>query len=61
MYGRESDLISRHALHALSLEFPHPKTENKMKISAPLFEDMEKLVTSIFGLEAIQKIHALNQ
>ena len=61
MYGRESDLISRHALHALSLEFPHPKTENKMKISAPLFEDMEKLVKSIFGLEAIQKIHALNQ
>ena len=61
MYGRESDLISRHALHALSLEFPHPKSESKMRISAPLFEDMEGLVASMFGAEAIQKIHSLTQ
>lgn len=60
MYGAESNLISRHALHALSLEFPHPKTKKIMKISAPLFEDMETLVLSEFGADELQKIYALN-
>lgn len=49
MYGNESSLISRHALHALSLSFIHPRTQQKMTVTAPPSEDMAKLITELFG------------
>ena len=48
MYGDASSFISRHALHALSLSFPHPHTQENMTISAPPSEDMAKLITDFF-------------
>ncbi len=52
MYGKESPLISRHALHALSLEFIHPRTNEPMLISAPPSEDMATLIVKLFGEDA---------
>ena len=47
IYGTDSALISRQALHAFSLDFIHPVTGVPMHLEAPLFEDM-KAVTDIF-------------
>ena len=49
MYGFESTLIDRHALHALSLEFLHPQSQEKMTLYAPPSNDMARLITEIFG------------
>ena len=49
MYGTTSPIISRHALHALSLEFIHPRTNEPLVVSAPPSEDMSRAITEIFG------------
>lgn len=49
LYGERSELIDRHALHAMSLEFIHPHTGETLKISAPLFEDMKSLIDALFS------------
>ena len=47
MYGISSDLISRHALHAIKLDFPCPSavgeasSESEIHLTAPLPKDME--------------------
>lgn len=48
LYGRESNRIPRHALHAYTLTFPHPSTEECMTLLAPLPEDMRVLVKELF-------------
>lgn len=48
LYGEESDLISRHALHAARLEFSHPADNRKMIMAAPLPEDMARLCSALF-------------
>jgi len=40
----EEPLISRPALHALTLEFEHPTTKKMVKFEAPLPEDMQNLL-----------------
>lgn len=50
LYGQESPLISRHALHALSLSFPHPLRGEQLSLTAPLPEDMALLVRQLFGI-----------
>ena len=40
----EEPVISRFALHALTLEFKHPTTEEIVKFEAPLHEDMQNLL-----------------
>ena len=40
----ESPIIDRVALHAYSLAFKHPKTEEKVKFEAPLPDDMQNLL-----------------
>lgn len=40
LYGNESDLITRQALHAYKVEFMHPITNKKMKIQSVIPKDM---------------------
>ena len=49
MYGAPSDMIDRHALHAMALGFPHPTTGEYMRLEAPLHSDMDALVGKLFG------------
>jgi len=44
LYGSESPLISRQALHASAISFTHPTTDLPMTVSAPLPEDMKRLI-----------------
>lgn len=53
MYGSASPLITRHALHALSLQFVHPRTQEKMTAFAPPKEDLANLIVEIFGEDAL--------
>lgn len=62
MYGQASELISRHALHAVSLDLLHPRTQNRLKVYAPPSDDIASVISQIFGddtLNAIKDI-ALN-
>lgn len=56
LYGEESSLINRHALHAASLSFPLPSTKEEIKVKAPLPCDMQKAVDLLFGEEIRQKL-----
>ena len=44
LYGFETKLINRQALHAWKLSFVHPITTEKIEILARLPDDMEKLI-----------------
>jgi 23S rRNA pseudouridine1911/1915/1917 synthase len=48
LYGTPTPLIGRHALHAYTLSFPHPLTEENMTLTAPLCEDMRGLIENLF-------------
>ncbi len=43
LYGGETELISRQALHCGKIEFFHPITNEKMSFEQPVPEDMEKI------------------
>ncbi len=43
LYGKESSLISRQALHAYELSFVHPITKDYINITAPLPDDIKSL------------------
>ena len=45
LYGEESPLIARHALHAASIVLPTPSGE--MALDAPLPQDMQMLITTL--------------
>ncbi|MBR2787068.1 MAG: RluA family pseudouridine synthase [Clostridia bacterium] len=47
LYGHESSLIARQALHSYKVTFIHPITHNKMQLTAPLFPDMEVLILKV--------------
>lgn len=49
LYGEESHLISRHALHAATLTFPHPTDRRKTTVNATLPDDMRDAIREIFG------------
>lgn len=44
LYGCETNLINRQALHAHKTSFIHPITKKEIKIEAPLPDDMECLI-----------------
>ncbi|MBQ1535443.1 MAG: RluA family pseudouridine synthase [Ruminococcus sp.] len=44
MYGEGSELISRQALHCGEVRFIHPVTHEKLTISAPLPDDMKRIM-----------------
>lgn len=59
MYGKISPLIPRHALHALSLSFPHPsKDETVTCISLPP-EDMAGVIRAEFGEETLSMLSSI--
>ena len=52
----ERPLLSRLALHAYSIEFTHPVTNEKVKFTAPYPKDMEatrKQLSKIYGIDPI--------
>ncbi|MBR5295654.1 MAG: RluA family pseudouridine synthase, partial [Clostridia bacterium] len=51
LYGRESEIISRQALHALRLTFPHPTRVDEISVFAPLHEDYKAALEKAFGEE----------
>lgn len=46
LYGGSKDLLDRQALHCHQLKFLHPFTGEVLEITAPLPEDMQKIVDS---------------
>ena len=44
LYGNESSLINRQALHAYEVQFIHPITKNKMKIISEVSKDIQNLL-----------------
>lgn len=47
LYGNESPLIARHALHSVMTTFPHPETGEKIRAFAPVPSDMKSLINQI--------------
>ena len=52
MYGEASEHIGRQALHSWKTEFPHPATDENITVTAPIHEDMRKLIGTLFGENA---------
>ena len=48
LYGTPSSQIDRHALHARSLSFPLPSSDEQITLTAPLPEDFSKLLKAYF-------------
>ena len=49
LYGRECpEIIERHALHAVRLEFDHPTTGKLIRMSSPLPADMLRVIKEVF-------------
>ena len=55
MYGKGSELINRHALHAYSLSFPSPTDGRRITVYAKLPEDMNEAAQSL-GLDIPDEI-----
>ena len=47
LYGHSSNLINRQALHSHIVNFTHPVTQQRIQLTAPLFEDMKKIINYI--------------
>jgi len=47
LYGGEKEVIGRHALHCMELVFPHPITGKMVQLTAPLPEDMNRLIQNL--------------
>ena len=45
LYGNESNLISRQALHATEIEFIHPITKRELVINSPSPDDIQLLIS----------------
>ena len=57
MYGEETTLIRRQALHATALRLPHPSDSRILALSARLPEDMSNAVRVLFGDNAEEQIY----
>ncbi|NLA13529.1 MAG: RluA family pseudouridine synthase, partial [Tissierellia bacterium] len=44
LYGNESLLIDRQALHCYEMKFKHPITNKELKITCPMPEDMKRVI-----------------
>ena len=44
LYGKETDLIARQALHAHKITFSHPITKNTVEIIAPIPDDISNVI-----------------
>ena len=61
LYGRESTIIGRQALHCHSLSFCHPVTGKDLCITAPLHEDYKNALTAAFGAVPLPDINDLKE
>lgn len=59
MYGEVSPIIPRHALHALSLSFPHPSKSETVNCRSMPPEDMTSVILSEFGDEALVRLSSI--
>lgn len=59
LYGHVSEIIPRHALHALALNFTHPISGSQMHLRSPLPDDMRLAISEIFGEVASSEILSL--
>lgn len=59
MYGEVSPLITRHALHALSLSFPHPSKSETVNCRSMPPEDMTSVILSEFGEETLSMLSSI--
>ena len=59
LYGKESEIIPRQALHALRLSFDHPETGVPLSVTAPLHEDFKKALVTAFGDSVTEEISKL--
>lgn len=58
VYGTPSDLIDRQALHAELLGFRHPVTGDPVSVSAPMPEDMEKVLRALRTARRVERAEA---
>ncbi|MEA4831807.1 MAG: RluA family pseudouridine synthase [Oscillospiraceae bacterium] len=58
LYGEESRLIGRQALHCLSVSFPHPETGDDVVAVAPVPEDFRVCAEALFGAEYVKYFSA---
>ena len=56
MYGHQSEIISRHALHAFTLSFTHPRTQEALTVSAPPSNDIATVISNIFGNNILNNV-----
>ncbi len=49
LYGFAADDLDRQALHAVTLEFPHPSTRRPVRLAAPPPEDFSACTAAYFG------------
>ncbi len=47
LYGTAHPLIGRHALHSWRTSFPHPYSGERITVTSPLPEDMERLTAAL--------------
>lgn len=50
LYGHPHASLNRQALHARTLSFRHPRTQQVMRLVAPLPEDLSDYMRTVFGL-----------
>ena len=43
-FDKIMEIIDRQALHAASIEFTHPVKKKRMRFTAPIYDDMKKLI-----------------
>ncbi len=58
VYGKESPLLDRQALHAELLGFKHPVTGEPVTVQAPLPEDMETALRSLRARQRVARAEA---
>ena len=56
LYGSADTRIGRHALHAATLAFLHPETGEKMRVFAPIPQDMVAVIAENFGEEVLSLV-----
>ena len=59
LYGDDSPLLKRQFLHAFRISFDHPFTKKKIDVSAPLAEDLVKVLNQLFDEKDLNKIKSL--
>ena len=57
MYGTPSDMIDRHALHALTLSFIRPSDSQRMTLVSHLTCDMLSPIEKLFGTSVVDSLY----